>query len=213
MDAKARFEELAKLADSEIQGMLTKIDQKHLVAALKGAGQDVKAKFLGSLPKRVRTFVNSEIESRTLTEGEIQESQELIAELAAKPKQPKPKKPGKRYLTMKAKLQETAARPLEELSFDEINRMFANMAEVARTEGILALQPIAEAAGDGLMGGGMRLMVDGTEPQLITDILEAEARSILREHQVKLEKVTMGIASLQQGTNPAILAHKLSVIY
>ena len=33
MDARARFEELAKLADTEIQGMLTKIDQKHLVAA------------------------------------------------------------------------------------------------------------------------------------------------------------------------------------
>ena len=107
MDAKARFEELAKLADNEIQGMLTRIDQRHLVTALKGAGKDVKAKFLGGLSKRVRTFVNSEIESGTPSDSEIEESQQLIAELAAKPK-PKPKKPGKRYLAIKAKLEKTA---------------------------------------------------------------------------------------------------------
>ena len=213
MDARARFEELAKLADSEIQGMLTKIDQKDLVAALKGAGKDVKAKFLGSLSKRVRTFISSELESRTPTESEIQESQQLIAELAAKPKKARSRKPGKRYLAMKAKLQETAARPLGELSFDDINRLFGNMAEVARTEGILALTPIAESAGEGFLGKGMQLMVDGTEPQPIADILKANARSILHEQQVKLEKVTMGIASLQQGTHPTLLEHKLSVIY
>lgn len=213
MDARARFEELAKLADSEIQGMLTKIDQRHLVTALKGAGKDVKAKFLGGLSKRVRTFVSSEIESGTPSENEIEESQQLIAEMAAKPKKARPKKPGKRYLAMKAKLKETAARPLEELSFDEINRMFRSMAEVARTEGILELQSIAESAGEGLLAGGLRLLVDGTEPELLASILEANARSILHEQQVKLEKVTKGIAALQQGTHPMLLEHQVTVIY
>jgi len=56
------FADIAKLTDREIQAVLTQVDQKDLVVALKGASDELKDKMLGNMSEKVRKFISEEME-------------------------------------------------------------------------------------------------------------------------------------------------------
>ncbi|MFH1572079.1 MAG: FliG C-terminal domain-containing protein [Gemmatimonadota bacterium] len=56
------FNDISKLTDRELQVLLREVDQKDLVIALKAAEEELKAKILGNLSERVRTYITEEIE-------------------------------------------------------------------------------------------------------------------------------------------------------
>jgi chemotaxis protein MotA len=65
---------------------------------------------------------------------------------------------------------------------NELIEKIVGFAETARREGILALEQAVEEANDEFLSGGIRLAVDGTEPDLIMDILETELRYVEERH-------------------------------
>ena len=122
-------------------------------------------------------------------------------------------KEDKDYLALKERTKKTAKKPLEKLSYKELNTLFGQLAEIARREGILGLQDIQPADTTGFLHSGLLLAIDGTEPALIMDILEQWMESLLHEQKRKYQKVIEGVMAIQSGDNPAIVEHKLSVIY
>ena len=62
------------------------------------------------------------------------------------------RKPGKQHTDMKRRLRTEVARRLDEMSNEEINGIFRNLAEIARADGILALEAFAEKMGDPFSG-------------------------------------------------------------
>ena len=56
------FEDIAKLTDREIQGLLREVDQKDLTVSLKAASEELRDKVLGNLSERVRTMLTEEME-------------------------------------------------------------------------------------------------------------------------------------------------------
>ena len=78
---------------------------------------------------------------------------------------------------------------------DIIERIVA-FAEMARREGILALESAIEDGDDAFLSNGVKLAVDGTEPDLIMDILETELSFIEERHKTGAEIVAnMGNAA------------------
>ena len=222
------YNELKQLTDREIQVLMRETDQKDLVISLKAAEEELKDKILGNMSQRVRTFITEEMEFLgPMPLSEVKEVQRRIVQQVmklveqgqitwppktkAKPKSRK--KPDKQYTAMKRSLRSAVARRLDEMSCDEINTVFRNLAEVARREGILTLQPLAEKMGDAYMKDAFQLAIDGTEPDLIMDILETWLESLEHEYGRKHQKVIEGIMSIQSGDNPRIVEHKLQVIY
>lgn len=65
---------------------------------------------------------------------------------------------------------------------NELIEKIVGFAETARREGILALEQAVEEADDAFLSSGIRLAVDGTEPDLIMDILETELRYVEERH-------------------------------
>ena len=65
----------------------------------------------------------------------------------------------------------------------ELIETIVGFAETARREGILALESASDEAGDAFLSGGIRLAVDGTEPDLIMDILETELLYLEERHK------------------------------
>ncbi len=57
---------------------------------------------------------------------------------------------------------------------DEAVKKIVNWSQIARKEGLLGLETIAEAEPDAFARKGLQLLVDGTEPDTIRNILEAE---------------------------------------
>lgn len=57
---------------------------------------------------------------------------------------------------------------------DIISEEILKMADLARKEGLLALEEYAQNLNDEFLAKGIKLIVDGTEPELVKDILESE---------------------------------------
>jgi chemotaxis protein MotA len=64
----------------------------------------------------------------------------------------------------------------------EIITKIIELSNVARKEGLLALEEAAEDLGDAFMKKGILLIVDGTEPDLVRAILETELSCIEQRH-------------------------------
>ena len=69
------------------------------------------------------------------------------------------------------------------LPSSELIEKIVGFAETARREGILALEQAVQEVDDAFMSTGIRLAVDGTEPELIQTILETELSFIEERHK------------------------------
>lgn len=61
-----------------------------------------------------------------------------------------------------------------ETNIADITSSIYDMSELARREGLLSLEEMSSQLSDGFLGKGISLVVDGTDPELIRDILETE---------------------------------------
>ncbi|MDR2391208.1 MAG: MotA/TolQ/ExbB proton channel family protein [Planctomycetota bacterium] len=64
----------------------------------------------------------------------------------------------------------------------EIIKKMVEFSEVARRDGILALENVLEQIPDPFMRQGLQLAVDGTDPELIQDIMETDLDNIEARH-------------------------------
>ena len=210
------FEDLTRLSGQEVQTLLREVDQKDLVLALKSASEELKDRILGNMSERVRGFIEEEMKHLgSIASPEIKVAQQRIVQQFSELKKQKRTKPklSKRYLSMKRELKKLTQRPLLQLSYDEINQVFVGFGEIGKKEGILALESVIQGADEDFLNYGVRLAVDGTEPDLIMDILETWRESLLHEHKSKYQKVIEGIMAIQSGDNPRIIESKLKRLY
>ena len=241
---KTPFAALVDFTDREIQVLLGEVDQRDLVIALSRANSAVCDKILNhNMSERVRQFIKDEIDFvGDLPLEQVDEVQFRIVkqcvQLGEKGRvvwPPKPlhkrtakekeaEKPSKTEREENEMLLHLAQKKLDELSYDELHQLFVGMAERARKEGILSLESVGDAAVDPFVKMAIDLVVDGTEPALIMDILETWTKSLMHEHErryqdllhengVKYTKVIEAMMAMQAGDNPRVIEHKLSVIY
>lgn len=70
----------------------------------------------------------------------------------------------------------------KETSPDEVIGEIINLANIARKEGLLALEEYAEELQDDFLQKGIMLIVDGTDPELVRNILETELTFLEERH-------------------------------
>ncbi len=69
----------------------------------------------------------------------------------------------------------------------EIIDFFNNMSQKARREGLLALEDDLEEVEDSFLKKGLQMVVDGMEPELIKEILQAENEALAERHKIGQE--------------------------
>ncbi|MCL2198114.1 MAG: hypothetical protein FWB80_04245 [Defluviitaleaceae bacterium] len=89
--------------------------------------------------------------------------------------------------------------------------MIIKSAEIARTKGIIALEEHALACENDFYSFGIALIVSGTDPELVKNILNTLVTYGNHKDQALLERliITDGILSIQEGQNPRIIKAKL----
>ena len=75
----------------------------------------------------------------------------------------------------------------ENISLDEIGDMIFELAVIARKEGVLALEEKSDKLENAFLRKGIRLVADGTDADLLKDILETE---LLHEMETNRRRVT-----------------------
>ena len=74
----------------------------------------------------------------------------------------------------------------------EIIRTLVGYSEKARREGLLVLEEDAKNADDPFLRKGVRLVVDGTDPELVKDILETELDAMEERHHKNQDMFKQG---------------------
>jgi len=222
------FEQIAGLTDRETQMLLREVDTKDLAFALRGASEGLKRRILANMSDRVGTMLKEEMDfsgpvrmsdvadvrARMVdTVLELADAGQITLPVPAKRSAKRRQKLPQAYLATKRSTAALARRAMAELSLDEVTQLFVGMAEIARREGILALESMVKKAGDAYIATAVRLAVDGTDPVLIQAILEAWLTSLMHEYEVKHQKAMEGIMSIQSGDNPRIVEQKLNVLF
>ena len=90
----------------------------------------------------------------------------------------------------------------------EIIDAIVTIAEVARAQGLLALEDVR--GGDSpFFHLGLQMVVDGTDPDIVHAILERTKTTMLHDLEEKLSMVMEGLESIQMGDNPRIVESRL----
>lgn len=77
--------------------------------------------------------------------------------------------------------------------------LFVTMADKARREGLLALEGDVDKIHDPFTRKGVQLMIDGTDPELLREIMEIEAEAIKHRHESNFS-----VLELMGGISPTI---------
>lgn len=122
----------------------------------------------------------------------------------------------KQYLAMKRglkkKLQNT---PSASMDLDGIREVMVKMGEIARVEGIVALEEFFHdpALTERLFCEGMRLAIDGTERSLLADMLEIQKNALVHAFETRCKMIIAGVMAIRDGENPRIVEQKLVSFY
>lgn len=123
---------------------------------------------------------------------------------------------GTEYLQEKdAFIRHLQKKPTHELDLDEIRRVVVGLAEIARAEGILALEQILEdkAQLDPLLRYGIQLAVDGTEPHVLEEMLNTRAQTLVQELDTRCRMIVAGVRAIHNDENPRIVDQRLASFY
>jgi len=66
----------------------------------------------------------------------------------------------------------------------EMLKMFVELSQIARREGILALESRVEEVTDTFLKKGLSMVIDGLDPDFVGDVLEAEIQGMEERHRV-----------------------------
>ena len=217
---------LTRLTASGAQTLMRDIDQKELVEALKNAAAPLQEKFLGNMSARVRGFIETEMELSHISPAQIAQAQlNILLKAAAcverglldwpfgKDATPavdeaQPTYPPEPHIA--ALLQ----RPLDQLTANDMVELWLKIAEQARRFGILSLEQTADQAANPFLREALNLVVDGTEPKIIRDLLQTRLqRAILPQLRTRGLIIIEGLKSIQAGYNPGIIRHQLDALY
>ena len=72
---------------------------------------------------------------------------------------------------------------MEETSERDLVNLFVRLSERARREGLLALEGEAQSIEDHSIQKGVLLVVDGTDPELVREIMEADVAAMSERHE------------------------------
>ena len=118
----------------------------------------------------------------------------------------------KKYLqTRNAFKRELQERSAHELDLDGVRRVVVQLSEIARAEGLLALEEVVDdkAQVDDLLRYGLQLAVDGTDPDIIEEMLTTQARTLVQNLETRCQMIVAGVRAIQNDENPHIVNHRL----
>lgn len=89
--------------------------------------------------------------------------------------------PLKRFLQLPAVIKKTVlTKPTDP---NELIKALVELAEVARRDGILALEGMAEQIEDPFLVRGIQMAVDGSDPEVIEAIMETDLANVMERHE------------------------------
>lgn len=220
------FEDLFQYERGTTYLIAHEVEVRDLAVALHGLTDAERDQFLFNMPDPMRSEFDAAESGSAPSAEQIDAARRRIlteverladeGQLAWPPwAQRKPHREGatnRASTDLEGKLRDSTVRRLAECDYEQIDEMMANLGQLARLMGILHLKPLVPDVGDPFLQTGLKMALDGTEPERVTETLEHMMRTLLHEQEVRYRKVIAGMRSVQKGDNPAYVKETLELI-
>jgi len=100
-------------------------------------------------------------------------------------------------------------KPVLQSDIFEVADLLIDLTVIARRDGLKALEVVLPLIDEPFLAQGLRLVIDGTLPELVQEILETRLVFWEGYFETKCQMVKTGVLSIQAGDNPRIIAQKL----
>lgn len=224
------FEDITRLSDADIRVLLREVVPQDLAVVLMGltegpmSGTQYAAfGLLQQLPQAVRDDLRTQAATIKPSPEMIADAQRRIAlqarmlETQGHFRKPQPSATPSVPAGLPEDLPNDLPReldvwqsPVEKLSPENIRTGLVALA-LAHEEGVLEATIPAHATG--YLWQAVRLVVDGTAPALLGDILETQSLTALRHVELRWRMAIDATAAIAHGDNPRLIPVKLAAIY
>ena len=222
--AEFDFDCLAYLSKKDTSRLVQEVGYRVFVISLKCADDDAKQRLPAGMHRTGRAHVMEELEIiGPISEEEAQQAQRYILHQvrllgrdgditwppATDTLPPRP--------SLEPEVVPESAtvlgRSLNELSLDEIRTLVRGLSAQASEHGLQSLETAAKLTPDAFVNEGLRIAADGTEPDLIEDILLDRTRILMQIFDNRLCMTIEACCQIRDGTNPRVLEHKLIAMH
>jgi len=90
-------------------------------------------------------------------------------------------------------------------TYRDLGELLTDLSTIAESKGLLALEERIDAIHEPFIRKGIRLIMDGTDPELVRHILEAGKKSILIGEEIRHDITIFGAIKILEGSNPRII--------
>lgn len=90
-----------------------------------------------------------------------------------------------------------------------IVRVFTALSEMVRRNGLSTIENYLPLFQSGFLVSGLQLIVNGTDPETVNNMLTTRIKKLSYEYENLLEMIRDGILSIQSGDNPSVVQEKL----
>jgi hypothetical protein len=202
------FTEFFKFSDYDIQQTLRGTDQQDLSTALWGADRSLQECFFRNMSKRAAALIAEDVRRMERpTDAQIERARGRMLKVAAKVRSRRRKGfRGMRPMVSRLKAV-MRKRPMSDRDATEACELLKEFAEVARRYGILSLEStgLVGAVDEWYARMGLKLVVDGSDPGLVEEILDAKKKALITEYERKLDVIRMALVGIQKGQHPGFI--------
>ncbi len=204
-----KMSDFTKFNDMEIQHLLKRVSNEQCARAIKGCSEKVVKKFYNNMSKRAADMVKEEIKSISKDTKKREAARNFLYKWGNQRMQQKERsaKEGKKAWDFLNEIKSNK-RNISSLKLEDLATYLTSFSAIARRDGILALDKLVNDIDDDFVKAGIRLAVDGTDPELIDFMLGIRLETILSFQKRRLDMAKTLIMSIQAGDNPRIAEFK-----
>ena len=215
------LQDLLQFSERDAERVLRAVDRRDLVRAIMGADTVLASNSIGRLSPRVARYVQVEQDlapelSKELVDASSERICAEIRQLISVGAIVCPGTGGGSTTATPPVLNDAALlllrRPVPDLTQNEIISALGALGDVVTEHGWNACEKIARQATE-FVGEGIRLIIDGVEPDLQKDMLETRMLPLLHRHRIHMALLIEALFSVICGDNPRVVAYKLEVLY
>lgn len=219
--ADVTIDSLTELSATDAATFVRTVDRRDLVWLLGDADEGLRAAIEAAASPRMARYLREEQAEETRpTPGEVQASRrrattvlrELIADAAVTWPPGTMAAPTTAALAFPSDVRPLLAREIPTLSPEELIQILRSLTEFVTSHGWHAAENLASQAQE-FLGEGVRLVIDGTEPDLVMDLLETRRMPLIQRRVMGLRMMVEAVFAVLSGDNPRIVAYKLETFY
>ena len=193
------IDDLTKMTDPEIRSLLYKVNARDMAIVLKGTSRELRERVYANASEYMEAFIKEEMAfSVNADQKDIDAERDRIIKIAQELVEGEQRQPGEEYLSLMSKLEnQLQGVSFSDLSFEDITEVFFTIAEIAKRNGILALEKAAEFPTEDLFRQALRLVVDGHEPEAIQKVLDTRLETLIHDRKTRYRMIIEGVSTMR----------------